>query len=101
MTINAALLNTAAYYARDVLAMGSLGASVLLLILAVAISSRRSAFRDALTLIDFLALIGALVLCLANVERGVYLARAVAVELLAGSVLVFLISLVAQGYYAK
>ena len=90
-----------AYYARDLMSMTALGASLVLLILGFFHASRGLALRNSLTSIGFLALVAGTALSAVPIERAFFLSRLSAIEALVTSVVVWLLSVLLQGYYGK
>ena len=90
-----------AYYARDLLSVIALGASLMLMILGFFHASRGLALRNALTSIGVLALVAGTVLSAVPIERAFFLSRLSAIEALVASVGVWLFSVLLQSYYGK
>lgn len=90
-----------AYYARDLMSMTALGASLVLLILGFFHASRGLALRNSLTSVGFLALAAGTALSAVPIERALFLSRLSAIEALVTSVVVWLLSVLLQGYYGK
>jgi len=90
-----------AFYARDLASVTALGASSLLLILAFFHASRGLALRNTATSIGFLALVAGTALSTVPIERAFFLSRLSAIEALVASVVVWMLSVVIQGYYGK
>ena len=90
-----------AYYARDLAAMTALGASCVLLIAGFFRASKGLGQRNAATAVGVLALIAATGLSAVPIDRGLFLSRLAAVEVLVASLVVWLLSLVIQGYYGS
>ena len=90
-----------AYAARDLMSVAALGASVLLLVLAFFHASRGLTLRNTLTSIAFAALVAGTALSAVPIERAFFLSRLSAIEALVASVVVWLISVIIQGYYGR
>jgi hypothetical protein len=75
-----------AYYARDLMAVTALGASIILLILAFFQASRGLALRNTATSIGFLALVAGTALSAVPIERALFLSRLSAIQALIASV---------------
>jgi hypothetical protein len=90
-----------AYYARDVMAMAALGASIMLLILAFFHASRGLALRKTAMSIIIFALAAGTFLSAVPVESGFFLSRVVAIQALVASVGVWMLSVLIQEYYGK
>ena len=90
-----------AYYARDMMALTALGASIVLLILAFFHASRGLALRNTITSIGVLALLIGTILSAVPIEQALFLSRLSAIENLVASVIVWLFSVVIQGYYGR
>ena len=90
-----------AYYARDLMSVTALGASLVLLVLGFFHASRGLALRNALTSVGVLALVAGTALSAVPIERAFFLPRLSAIEALVASVAVWLFSVLLQGYYGK
>jgi uncharacterized membrane protein HdeD (DUF308 family) len=90
-----------AYYARDMIALTALGASIVLLILAFFHASRGLALRNTVTSIGVLALLIGTILSAVPIEQAFFLSRLSAIENLVASVIVWLFSVAIQGYYGR
>ncbi len=90
-----------AYYARDLMSMTALGASLVLLILGFFHASRGLALRNSLASVGFLALTAGTALSAVPIERAFFLSRLSAIEALVTSVVAWLLSVLLQGYYGK
>ena len=90
-----------AYYARDLMSVTALGASLALLVLGFFHASRGLALRNALTTVGVLALVAGTALSAVPIERAFFLPRLSAIEALVASVAAWLLSLLLQGYYGK
>jgi hypothetical protein len=90
-----------AYYARDLMSVTALGASSLLLVLAFFHASRGLALRNTVTSVGLLALVAGTALSAMPIERAFFLSRLSAIEALVASVVVWLLSVIIQGYYGK
>jgi len=95
------VINQVAFYARDLASVTALGTSSLLLILAFFHASRGLALRNTATSIGVLALAIGTVLSTAPIDRAFFLSRLAAIEALVASVVLWLLSVVIQGYYGK
>ena len=90
-----------AYYVRDLMSVTALGASLVLLVMGFFHASRGLALRNALTFVGVLALVAGTALSAIPIERAFFLSRLSAIEALVGSVIVWLFSVLLQGYYGK
>ena len=90
-----------AYYARDLTAMTALGASSVLLIMGFFRASKGLGLRNKVTAVGVLALIVATGLSAVPIDRALFMSRLSAVEVLVASLVVWLFSLVIQGYYGS
>ncbi len=90
-----------AYYARDLMSVTALGASLVLLVLSFFHASRGLALRNTLTTVGVLALVAGTALSAVPIERAFFLPRLAAIEALVASVAVWLLSVLLQGYYGK
>ena len=90
-----------AYYARDLMSVTALSASLLLLVMGFFHASRGLALRNILTSVGVLALVTGTALSAVPIERAYFLSRLSAIEALVGSVVVWLFSVLLQGYYGK
>ena len=90
-----------AYYARDLMSVTALGASLVLMVLGFFHASRGLALRNALTSVGVLALVAGTALSAVPIERAFFLPRLSAIEALVTSVAVWLFSVLLQGYYGK
>ncbi len=90
-----------AYYARDLTVVTALGAFSVLVIIGFFRASRGLSLRNNVTAIGFLALLAGTLLCTVPIEMAFFLSRRIAVEILVASVVVWLFSLVIQGYYGS
>ncbi len=90
-----------AYYARDLMSVIALGASLMLLALGFFHASRGLALRNALTSVGVLALVAGTALSVVPVERAFFLSRLSAIEALIASVAVWLFSVLLQSYYGR
>ena len=90
-----------AYYARDLMAMASLGASIMLVILGFFHASRGLALRKTAMSISLLGLVAGTALCAVPVERALFLSRLTAIQVLVASVGVWMLSVLIQEYYGK
>ena len=90
-----------AYYARDLMAMAALGASIMLLILGFFHASRGLALRKTATSIILFALAAGTALGAVPIERGFFLSRVTAIQALVASVGVWMFSVLIQEYYGK
>ena len=89
------------YYARDLTAMTALCASSVLLIMGFFRTSRGLGLRNTATAVGALALIVATGLSAVPMDMALFLSRLSAVEVLVASLVVWLFSLVIQGYYGS
>jgi len=90
-----------AYYARDLMAMASLGASIMLVILGFFHASRGLALRKTATSIGLFALAAGTALSAVPIERALFLSRLTAIQALVASVGVWMLSVLIQEYYGK
>ena len=88
-----------AFYARDVFSVVALGASITLLIMGFFRASRGLALRNGVMEIGFVTLVAGIVLSTVPIDRALLLSRLAAVEILVAAVVVWLFSIVIQGYY--
>ena len=95
------ILYRMAYYARDLMSVTALGASLTLLVLGFFHASRGLALRNTLTSVGFLALAAGTALSAVPIERAFFLSRLSAIEALVASVVVWLFSVLLQGYYGR
>src|SRR5512136_768607 len=95
------LIYRIAYYARDLAAMTALVAAGVLLIAGFFRASKGLGLRNTATAVGVLALIVATALSAVPIDRALFLSRLTAVELLVASLVVWLLSLVIQGYYGS
>ena len=90
-----------AYYGRDLMAMVSLGASIVLVILGFFHASRGLALRKTAMSISLLGLVAGTALSAVPVERALFLSRLTAIQVLVASVGVWMLSVLIQEYYGK
>jgi len=90
-----------AYYGRDLTAMVSLSASIVLVILGFFHASRGLALRKTAMSISLLGLVAGTALCAVPVERALFLSRLTAIQVLVASVGVWMLSVLIQEYYGK
>jgi len=88
-----------AYYARDLMSVTALGASIILVILGFFRASRGLALRNTVTSVGLFALVAGTALSAVPIERAFFLSRLAAVEALVASVVVWLLSVIIQAYY--
>ena len=90
-----------AFYARDLMAMAALGASIMLLILGFFHASRGLALRKTAMSISLLGLVAGTALSAVPIERAFFLSRLAAIQALVASVGVWMLSVIIQEYYGK
>ena len=88
-----------AYFARDLMSVTALGASIILVILGFFRASRGLALRNTVTSVGLFALVAGTALSAVPIERAFFLSRLAAVEALVASVMVWLLSVIIQAYY--
>jgi len=88
-----------AYFARDLMSVTALGASIILVILGFFRASRGLALRNTVTSVSLFALVAGTALSAVPIERAFFLSRLAAVEALVASVVVWLLSVIIQAYY--
>ena len=88
-----------AYFARDLMSVTALGASIILVILGFFRASRGLALRNTVTSVGLFALVAGTALSAVPIERAFFLSRLAAVEALVASVVVWLLSVIIQAYY--
>ncbi len=93
------MIYLAAYYTRDLMSVTALGASIILVILGFFRASRGLALRNTVTSVGLFALVAGTALSALPIERAFFLSRLTAVEALVASVIVWLLSVIIQGYY--
>ncbi len=93
------MIYLAAYYTRDLMSVIALGASIILVILGFFRASRGLALRNTVTSAGLFALVAGTALSALPIERAFFLSRLSAVEALVASVIVWLLSVIIQGYY--